>query len=131
MKYKIDDLMLSDTKEINVSQFFPTATEPVIITIRHLMNKNHNDIIALMMIGQKIAPANEKGEFEIKDTGWYQRTRDIYLLDGVVINDNFPFEKWDKATIDGIDKRCPEFIQFLQDEIQEFNRPLAIMNEKD
>ena len=83
------------------------------------------------MIGQKVAPINEKGKFEIKDTGWYQKTRDIYLLNGVVINDNFPFEKWDKATIDEIDKRCPEFIQFLQDEIQEFNRPLATMNEKD
>lgn len=128
MKYTIDDLRISDTKDIDVTRFFPTAEDPVIITIRRLPTKKRNDVVALMMMGQRIKTDKEEGSVEITDTGWYQKTREIELLNGVIINEGFPFEQWNEQFIDEIDGRCPEFIQLLQDEIQEFNRPLAMKN---
>jgi len=98
MKYNVDSIKMSETKEVDISEYIPSATEPVRNTI------------------------------EIKNTEWFTEARKIELLNGVLVDDNFPFEKWDEKTIDEIDERCPELIQYLQDEIQEFNRPLAEKN---
>jgi len=78
--------------------------------------------------GVSRAEGGEGNTIEIKNTEWFTEARKIELLNGVVVDDDFPFEKWDEQFIDEIDHRCPELIQYLQDEIQEFNRPLAEKN---
>jgi len=126
MKYSIDSVRLSETKEIDISRFMKTD-EPVTIKIRHLTTKKRNEVIALMMKGQEVSTV-KKNSVEIKNTEWFTEARNIELLNGVVVDDNFPFEKWNKEIIDQIDEINPELIQFIQDEIQEFNRPLAVKN---
>jgi len=126
MKYKIDELRFAEKKDLDVTRFFPTATEAVTITIRRLTVRKRNEVLALMMSGQRFG--SDGASLEIKDTTWFQKAREIELINCVVINESFPFEKWDKQIIDEIDERCPEMIQFLQDEMQELNRPLALKN---
>jgi len=107
MKYNVDSIKMSETKEVDISEYIPSATEPV-----------------------TGAGGGEGNTIEIKNTEWFTEARKIELLNGVLVDDNFPFEKWDEQTIDEIDERCPELIQYLQDEIQEFNRPLAVKNKE-
>lgn len=132
MKYKIEDLREAETKDLDVTRFFPTAKEKVFITIRRLTTKKHNDVIALMTLGGEIkAHISEGGEegaeasFTGTNTSWYTGARMIELVGGVVLNDNFPFEIWDEKIITELDERNPGFITFLQDEIRAFDRPLA------
>jgi len=133
MKYKIEDLREAETKDLDVTEFFPTAKEKVIITIRRLTTKKHNDVIALMTLGGEIkarisAGGEEEGteaSFTGTNTEWYTGARMIELVGGIVLNDNFPFEKWDEQIITELDERNPGFITFLQDEIRAFDRPLA------
>jgi len=134
MKYNVDSIKMSETKEVDISEYIPSATEPVKIKIKHLTTKKRNEVIALMMKGQELSTGvsgtggGEGNTIEIKNTEWFTEARKIELLNGVLVDDNFPFEKWDEQFIDEIDQRCPELIQYLQDEIQEFNRPLAEKN---
>lgn len=127
MKYKIGDLRTEDVQELDVSEFFPSATEPVIIKIRRLTEKKQSDVVALMMRGQSI---KSKGEIEILDTGWYQKAREIQLLNGVVNDASFPFEQWDMAFIDAIDDRNPRLIAKIHEAIRKFGRPLAEESEE-
>lgn len=127
MKYKIGDLRTEDVQELDVSEFFPSATEPVIIKIRRLTEKKRSDVIALMMRGQSI---KEEGEVEILDTGWYQKAREVQLINGVVIDDSFPFEQWDMAFIDALDDRNPQLIAKIFKAIRKFGRPLADESEE-
>jgi len=123
MKYTIDDVKLSETKEIDISPYL-NVDEPVKIKIRHLTNKQHNEVIALIMKEQELSTTN-KDNFKIKNTDWFAETKKIELLNGIVIDDDFPFEKWDEEFINIIDEKNPELIQYIQEEIQDFNRPLA------
>lgn len=126
MKYSVDDVKISETKEIDISPFL-TVEGPVKIKIRHLTTKRRNEVVALMMKGQEFSTQSE-GSIEIKSTEWFMEARKIELLNGVVVDDDFPFEKWDEDFINEIDEKCPEMIQFIQTEIQDFNRPLAEAN---
>jgi len=38
--------------------------------------------------------------------------------------EDFPFETWDRKTIDEIDETCPDLLIFLGDELEILNRPL-------
>jgi hypothetical protein len=126
MKYKIAELRDAEYREVDITEFFPSAQEKVIVKVRRLTEKKRNDVVALMMRGQSVkAETKETGEMTILDTGWFQKGREIELLNGVIIDDSFPFEKWDIAFIDELDERCPELIRKIHDAIQEFNRPLA------
>jgi hypothetical protein len=122
MKYTISDLRTEDFQSLDISEFFPSATEPVIIKIKRLTEKKRSDVVALMMHGQSI---KSKGEIEIMDTGWYQKAREIQLLNGVVLDDSFPFEKWDMAFVDALDERNPSLVAKIQEAIRKFGRPLA------
>lgn len=123
MKYTVENVKLAGTKEIDISQYL-NVDEVVKIKIRHLTNKKRNEVVALMMKGQELSTTN-KDSFEIKNTDWFAEARKIELLNGVVIDDDFPFEKWDEDFINIVDEKNPELIQFIQEEIQDFNRPLA------
>lgn len=130
-KYEISSVRAAETKDIDVSQFFD-VDEKVIITIRRLKAKQRNEITSMMLEGQKANVKNIGGEItkdeievEVTDASWFARIRTKELLYAVVQNDNFPFERWNEQIIDEIDERNPDFIQFLQNEVQAFNRPLA------
>lgn len=133
MKYKIEDLREAETKELDVTRFFPSAKEPVIITIRRLTTKKHNETIALTALGGEIKtqmldddkPDKPEASFSATNTLWYSAARMVELIGGVVLNDAFPFEEWNEKIIDELDERNPEFITFLQDEIRLLDRPLA------
>jgi len=127
MKYKISDLKIEEYTELDISEFFPSATEPVIIKIKRITEKQNSDVVALMMHGQSI---KSKGEIEITDTGWYQKAREIQLINGVVLDDSFPFEKWDMKFIDEVDVKCSELIRTIHDAIREKNLPLAEKSEE-
>jgi len=127
MKYKISDLRTEDHQELDITEFFPSATEPVIVKIKRLTVKKRSDVVALMMRGQSI---KTKGEVEIVDTGWYQKAREIQLLNGVVIDESFPFEQWDMAFIDALDEKNPSLIAKIHEAIRKFGRPLADENEE-
>ena len=126
MKYSIDDVRLAETKEIDISPFL-VVDEPVKIKIRRLTTKQRNEVVALMMKGQELS-ATKKDSIKIKNTEWFTEARKIELVHGVVVDDDFPFEKWDEEIINAIDEKNPELIQFIQGEIQDFNRPLEEKN---
>ena len=133
MKYKVEDLREADTKDLDVTRFFPSAKEPVVITIRRLTTKKHNEAIALMTLGGELKTQITDGgiqegaaaSFVATNTAWYSAARMVEILGGVILNDKFPFETWDEPLVDILDKRNPEFIAFLQDEIRTFDRPLV------
>ena len=136
MKYKVEDLREADTKDLDVTRLFPSAKEPVVITIRRLTTKKHNEAIALMTLGGELKTQitddtdDEKREgaaasFVATNTAWYSAAQMVRILGGVVLNDKFPFETWDEPLVDILDKRNPEFIAFLQEEIRTFDRPLV------
>jgi len=128
MKYSIDDIKMSETKEIDISQFIPAATGPVKIKIRHLTVKKRNEVTALIMKGQEFTQKMDK--VELKNTDWFLEARKIELINGIVVDDDFPFNRWDETIIDEIDERCPELIAYIQNAIQDHNRPLAEENEE-
>jgi hypothetical protein len=128
MKYSVSDMVMADTKTVDVSEFFP-GDEKVTVTVRHLPVQKRNEVIALMTVGQKFNANAE--EVEIKDPSWFVKANKIQLLNGVVVDDSFPFEKWDEATIEAIDQRNPSFIELLLKEIQDHNRPLAQKKNED
>ncbi|KKK40912.1 hypothetical protein LCGC14_2916820 [marine sediment metagenome] len=92
MKLNINDLRVSETKDIDVSRFFPTATEEVFITIRRLSTKIHNDVIAIMTLSGEVKSDVDGDSFSIKNTSWLNEARKLELLNGVVQNELFPFE---------------------------------------
>mgnify|MGYP000232781401 CR=1 FL=1 len=55
MKYNVDSIKVSETKEVDISEYIPSATEPVKIKIKHLTTKKRNEVIALMMKGQELS----------------------------------------------------------------------------
>lgn len=123
MKYTISDMRISETREVEVTGFFPKAEGRVVMRIRRLTNEKRNEVLALTVRGQI---RREDGSIEIKDTSWLTKARTIQLLHGVDAKaEDFPFERWDEQTIKEIDERNPEFITVLSDAIQEFNSPLA------
>lgn len=131
MKYEISSIRQSETKDIDVSRFFD-VDEPIIITIRRLKAKQHNEITSMMLEGQRANIKNDgkeiakdKIEIIVENVSWFVQIRTKELLYAVVQNDNFPFEKWNEQIIDEIDERNPDLIQSLQNEVQTFNRPLA------
>lgn len=126
MKISIDNIKMAEIKEIDISPYL-TVDEPVKIKIRHLTTKKRNEVIALMLHGQEMSGVN-KDNIRIENTEWLDKSRMIELLNGVVVDDEFPFEKWDEDIINKIDERNPELINFIHKEIQEFNRPLAEKN---
>jgi len=135
VKYEISSVRESETKDLNVSEYFDTD-EKVIITIRRLRAKQRNEITLLMLEGQKI---NVKSKDEISEeeimgaeismdmanTSWFAQVRTKQLIYSVVQNDNFPFNEWNEQVIDEIDERNPDLILYLQNEVQKFNQPLA------
>jgi hypothetical protein len=125
MKYKISDLRTGDFEELNITEFFPSATEPVVIKIRRLTEKKRSDVVALQMLGQSI----KGGNIEIQDTAWYQKANEIRLLNCVIFDESFPFEKWDNQFVNEIGEKCPEMILKILNKIEEVNRPLAERNE--
>ena len=131
MKYDISSVRQSETKDLDVSQFF-NVDEKVFITIRRLKAKQRNEVTSMMLEGQKAniktdgkEAIKDEIEVEVTDASWFARVRTKELLYAVVQNDNFPFEQWNEQIIDEIDERNPDFIQFLQTEVQTLNRPLA------
>jgi len=127
MKYTISQLRESDTMAVDVSKFFPTATEKVTIRVKRLTNEKRNEVLGLTMKGQHFSDGN----VEIKDTSWLQKARIVELLHGVDTKaEDFPFESWNEQTIKEIDERCPEFIETLADAIREINSPLASKSEE-
>jgi len=83
MKYDIDNIKMSETKEVDISEYIPSATEPVKIKIKHLTTKKRNEVIALMMKGQELSTgssgkskSNEGNTIEIKNTMMIFRLRD-------------------------------------------------------
>jgi hypothetical protein len=127
MKYKISDLRTGEYKELDISEFFPSATEPVIIKIKRLTEKKRSDVVELTMHGQSIKAG---GDIDIQDMTGYRKAREKRLLNGVVLDDSFPFEKWDEKFIEEIGEKCPELIGLIHDAIQEFNLPLAEKSEE-
>jgi hypothetical protein len=122
MKYTISQVRESDTKAVDVTKYFPTATEPVTIRVKRLTNEKRNEVLGLTMMGQHFS----EGNIEIKDISWIQKARIVELLHGVDSKaEDFPFESWTAKTIQEIDERCPEFIEMLADAIREINSPLA------
>lgn len=100
MKYTISQLRESSTAEVDVTRFFPSATEKVVIRVKRLTNEKRNEVLALQMKGQQF----RDGNVEIKDTSWYQRSVIIELLNGVDTKAaDFPFEAWDEKTIKELD----------------------------
>ncbi len=130
MKLNINDLRVSETKDIDVSRFFPTATEKVFITIRRLSTKIHNDVIAIMTLSGEVKSDVDGDSFSIKNTSWYNEARKLELLGGILQNELFPFETWNENFIKKLDERNSEFITLLQTEIQVFNRPLVMRKKK-
>jgi len=117
MKYTIDDILNDETKEIDVSEFFSRAKESeekVIIRLKRLSAKYQYHITRSM------EGAEFKGEKE------YMDARKMILLNGIVMDDDFPMEKWDSGTIDWLEENRGQFLDFLVTEISEFNRPLAL-----
>ena len=114
MKYTIDDILNDETKKIDVSEFFPKATERVIMKTKRLAAKYQYHITRAM------EGAEFKGEKE------YMDARKMILLNGIVMDDDFPIDKWDSETIDWLEENRGKFIDFLIIEISEFNRPLAL-----
>mgnify|MGYP001344713634 CR=1 FL=1 len=122
MKYAISQLRESDTKAIDVTKYFPTATEAVTIRVKRLTNEKRTEVIALSMKGQKIGD----GGMEVKQTNWLQQSHIVELIAGVDTQaTDFPFERWDEQTIKEIDDRCPQLIETLHDAIGDINVPLA------
>lgn len=133
MKYTIDDLRESETKEIDVTRFFSKAKEPVIITIRRLKSQQQSRYYNFIALAQyEITQAKENGiPLDQVDLSGWDASRMEMLLGGVVLGGNFPFEKWDRETIEAIDKRDPAMISLIYNEIQEFGRPLAKKKKSD
>jgi len=116
MKYKIDDILNNETPELDITEYFPRAKETgemVIIRLQRLSAKYQYQITACMQGGAF------KGEKEYLDA------RKTVLLNGIVLDDDFPIEKWDAATIDGLEENKGQFLDFLVAEITDFNRPLS------
>jgi len=127
VKYTIDDLREAETKDLDVTQFFPKAKESVFITIRRLESGFHNRVINFLALARyEIEQAKENGipSSQADLSGW-DAARLETILGGVVIDDKFPFEQWDKETIKAAEQRNPSFISFLYTNIQGLDRPLA------
>jgi len=112
MKYDIEDILQDETKKLDVSQFFPKAEEKVFVTIKRLPSQHQYHVTACM------ADGTFKGEKE------YMEARKTVLLHGIVKED-FPLEKWDEEVIEKLEESKGQFLDFLINEISEFNRPLA------
>lgn len=122
MKYTISQLRESSTVEVDITRFFPSATEKVIVKVRRLTNEKRNEVVAMMMRGQKFSG----GDIEIRDTSWFQQARSSELLHGVVVDKDFPFDfPWDEKTIKELDERNPDLVEALGEAIREMNGPLA------
>jgi hypothetical protein len=127
MKYKIEDTRMAETVELDIQEFLPSAKGPVIIKIKRLTEKKRAEVQSLIMMGQTI---NKGGEISIHQTECFLKAREIELIEGIFVDSDFPFERWDTAYIDEIDKRCPEFIEAIHSKIREINRPLAKENDE-
>jgi len=113
MKYTTDDILNNETKELDISAFFPGAEEKVIMRMKRLSAKDQYHITACMR------ERTFKGEQE------YLNARKTVLLNGIVQDEDFPMEKWDAATIDLLEENKSQFLDYLVSEISDFNRPLA------
>jgi hypothetical protein len=127
MKYTIEDLREAETKELDVTQFFPKAKEPVIITIKRLNSRQHARYFNFIALAQfEITQAKADGiPLDQVDLSGWDAARMETLLGGVIQDDKLPFEKWDKETIEAVDKRDSALVSFIYDGIQELGRPLA------
>lgn len=128
MKYKVSELRDADYREVDITEFFPSATEKVIVKVKRLTEKLRRDVLALVMRGQSMR--GQGGEMTFTDTGFLQKAREIELLNGVVIDESFPFEEWTMKLIDEIDSKNPLVIKRIHEAIQEFNGPLALGSEE-
>jgi hypothetical protein len=128
MKFKVGDFRASETKKVDIRRFIPVATEPVLIRIKRYSERVRTRIAQLMLKGQRLDQKTE--ELILSETDFVEETKDITLLEGIVVNGDFPFERWDKAFIAELGVQCPEIIEYLLSEIREFNRPLADESEK-
>lgn len=115
MKYTIDDILLNETKDIDVTSFFPAAKEKdetLFITVKRLLAK-HEYVVSI----------KTRGNFQSEKE--YMDVRKVILLNGVEVNDKFPLARWDEETIDQLEENKSIFLDFLIKEITDFNRPLA------
>jgi len=117
------------TKEIDISSFIdPAIVEKlrgkVLIELRRPTTKEQDDNTGMLAQYADFDRATRAGRFT--DPAWVHENRMQTLLTCVnTERDDFPFETWDRAFLDEMDQTCPEFIEYLSDEIGEFVGPLA------
>ena len=112
----LDDLIPSETKKIDVSEYFK-SDEPIEIEIKHYSNWQRGEILALMTSGQEYD--NNTGKVIFKNTGFQNELFRKELLYGVA---KTPFG-WDEKIIKEIDAKNPDLLAYIHEEVQGYNSP--------
>jgi len=116
------------TKEVDITPFLSEeiakqAGGKMIIEIRSLTTKERDDNMGVLSRYTEFDKDAAASHFN--DPEWVHESRIQLLL--VAVNskrEDFPFETWDRKTIDEIDETCPDLLIFLGDELEILNRPL-------
>jgi len=116
------------TKEVDIAPFVSEevakkAGGKIIVELRSLTTKERDDNMGIL--SRYTAFDKNTAASHFNNPEWVHESRIQLLL--VAVNskrEDFPFESWDRKTIDEIDEACPDLLVFLGDELEDMNRPL-------
>jgi len=130
VKYGSKDVKALPTKEIDITEFFTNPGGKIKLKIRHYSQYEAHEINALLLQGQSFKRGTEdEGEVNLKKFHMAEAFL-ARLKAGVVMDDDFPFEKWDDEFIQELDRINPEMTGYIHDQIQEYNRPFEKKKER-
>lgn len=130
MKYGSKDIKALPTKTIDITEFFTNPGEKVKLKIRHYSHYEANEINALLLQEQSFRRGEEnQDEVNVKKLHMAEAFL-ARMRAGVLIDEEFPFEKWDDEFILKLDRLNPDLTGYIQDNIVEYNRPFEKRKER-
>jgi len=128
MKLKIDDVRDGrQTRQVDIQPFTSEKIQekhpdPIYLTIRTLTVEERDANLGMLTQFTQFDRKDGTGRFTGPD--WIHKSRIQLLLAAVVVDDSFPFEKWDEEFVEQLGRQNPALINHLSEEIEALNSPL-------